>query len=55
MRWLGNVYQDKGDMNSAHKWRLQAQWRAEQPDAQIPDDSWMTLKGDLGGGLSRSP
>jgi CHAT domain-containing protein len=48
MRALGNVYQEQGDLKSAHKWRLEALRRARQPDAEISDELRMELTGDLG-------
>jgi CHAT domain-containing protein len=48
MRMLGNVYQELGDMEGAHKWRLEALRCAGQPDAQISDELRMELAGDLG-------
>lgn len=48
MRMLGNVYQELGDMEGAHKWRLEALRCAGQPDAQISDELRMEVTGDLG-------
>ena len=48
MLQLGNVYQELGDIDSAHTWRLAALHIAEQPDAQISDEIRMGIAGGLG-------
>jgi tetratricopeptide (TPR) repeat protein len=48
LRQLGNVYQEKGQLQQAHSFRLTALDLLEDPRANCPPEEHMSLIGDLG-------
>jgi len=48
LRWLGNAYQEKGQLRRAHSYRVTAAELVEDPNSQCPPQLQMKVEGDLG-------
>jgi tetratricopeptide (TPR) repeat protein len=48
LRWLGNAYQEKGELHRAHSYRVEASRLAADPRSGCPPRMQMFVEGDLG-------